>query len=133
MIDREIASRNLHASVRCLGLRRDVARLLAASDAFLLTSISEGIPLTLIEAMAAGLPIVSTDVGGVPEVVDNTTGLLASAGDDDQLSQHLAHLAAQPALRQQMAAAGKVRAHELFSEQKMHAAYTDLYDEMMHG
>ncbi len=77
-IEQMIANAGLQPTVRLLGLREDVAYLLTAADVFLLTSVSEGIPLTLIEAMATGLPCVATNVGGVPEVVvDGETGLLS--------------------------------------------------------
>src|SRR5262249_6732503 len=80
--------------VRFLGLRNDVPQLLRASDAFLLTSQNEGIPLTVLEAMAAGLPVVSTAAGGVGElVIDGKTGLLAPVGDADTLARHLLRLA----------------------------------------
>jgi glycosyltransferase involved in cell wall biosynthesis len=129
-----IEERNLGPHVRFLGLRKDVARLLRAADLFLLTSISEGIPLTLIEAMAAGLPIVSTRVGGVPEVIeDDLTGCLAPAGDDAVLAKKILSLAADPPLRVQMAQRGRERARAMFSETEMHAKYHRLYREMLQG
>ncbi len=123
----------LQHRVLMLGLRSDVPRLLAAADVFLLSSINEGIPLTVIEAMAAGLPVVATDVGGVAEVVrDGETGLLAPAGDDAALAGHVLRLAADPATRDHMGRAGRARAFALFSEEKMLAAYDGLYREMLH-
>jgi glycosyltransferase involved in cell wall biosynthesis len=120
--------------VRFLGLRTDVARLLSAADLFLLTSVSEGIPLVLIEAMAAGLPVVSTDVGGVGEVVeDGRTGLLAPSGDDGALAEKVLLLARDPAECERMGRAGRVRAETMFSERQMHAAYLRLYGEMLEG
>src|SRR5262249_9043900 len=81
--------------VRFRGLGKDVPRLLQAADLFLLTSVSEGIPLTVIEAMAAGLPVVSTRVGGTGEVIaEGQTGLLAPAGDDGALADAVLRLAA---------------------------------------
>ena len=122
----------LAASVRLLGLRSDVARLLPAADVFLLTSLNEGIPLTVIEAMAAGLPVVSTDVGGVAEVVkDGLTGLLAPAGAADALARHVLRLAADPGERGRMGRAGRERAFARFSEEQMLAAYDRLYREML--
>ncbi len=118
--------------VRLLGLRTDVPRLLGAADAFLLSSVTEGIPLTLIEAMAARLPVVSTNVGGVAEVVeDGKTGLLAAAGDDADLAEHLARLAGDTALRHSLGRAGRARALAVFSEVQMHAQYDRLYREML--
>jgi glycosyltransferase involved in cell wall biosynthesis len=122
----------LGAHVRLLGLRKDVARLLFAADLFLLTSISEGIPLTVIEAMAAGLPVVSTRVGGVAEVVEEgRTGLLAPSGDARALAGKVARLAGDAALRRRMGDAGRDRARALFSEPLMHTRYQRLYREML--
>jgi len=124
----------LGAYVRFLGLRKDVARLLKASDLFLLTSISEGIPLTIIEAMAAGLPVVATRVGGVAEVVaEGQTGLLAPSGDDTVLAAQVLHLADDPDLCRRMGRLGQERARTVFSESQMHARYLELYREMLPG
>jgi glycosyltransferase involved in cell wall biosynthesis len=118
--------------VRFLGLRQDIPRLVRAADLFLLTSISEGIPLTLIEAMAAGLPVVATRVGGVGEVVaEGVTGLLAPAGDDTQLAQHILRLAGDAPLRQEMGRQGRQRAEAIFLESQMHARYLELYRDML--
>ena len=115
-----------------LGLRNDVPRLLAAADLFLLTSISEGIPLTLIEAMAGGLPVVATRVGGVGEVVEEgKTGLLAPAGDDDGLAGHFLRLAGAPGQAREMGRLGRARAEAFFSEGVMHDCYSELYRETL--
>jgi L-malate glycosyltransferase len=133
-IDQEVRRRKLESQVRFLGLRADVQRLLHAADIFLLTSISEGIPLTVIEAMAAGLPVVATRVGGVPEIVEEgQTGWLAPARDDEQLAAAIQRLAENAPLRKQMGAAGRLRANALFSDEQWCAAYTKLYVEMLHG
>jgi L-malate glycosyltransferase len=127
-IEAEIARLGVGEHVRLLGLRQDVARLLAAADVCLLTSISEGIPLTLIEAMAARLPVVATNVGGVDEVVDAPrTGLLGPSGDDEALATAVLELAADADRRAAMGERGFRRAHELFSEVQMHAAYAGLF------
>ena len=126
-----VRQRNLGGLVRLLGQRGDVPWLMAASDIVLLTSISEGIPLTLIEAMASGLPVVSTGVGGVAEVVaDGQTGLLARQGDAAALTEHICRLADDPGCRERMGRAGLQRAEELFSEARMHDAYTQIYEEL---
>jgi glycosyltransferase involved in cell wall biosynthesis len=131
-IEAEVRQRRLTEQVRLLGLRSDVGRLVSASDVFLLTSISEGIPLTVIEAMGAELPVVSTRVGGVSEiVVDGQTGLLAPAKDDRTLAEHLLSLAAEPARRRQMGHLGGERARAMFCERRMHAEYVRLYEEMI--
>jgi glycosyltransferase involved in cell wall biosynthesis len=130
-IEAFVAEQRLGEQVRLLGLRTDVPRLLTAADAALLTSISEGIPLTLIEAMAARLPVVSTNVGGVSEVVkDGVTGFLAPSGDAEGLSRWVLRLIAEPALRHELGERGRTRAETHFSERQMLAAYAGLYEEM---
>ena len=132
LIRAEIQAQNLEASVCLLGQREDVPELLGAADVALLTSLSEGIPVTLIEAMAAQLPVVATRVGGVPEVVlEGQTGLLASAGDDAALADCLLRLANQPELRRQFGQAGRQRAEALFCQRLMHQQYADCFEEML--
>ncbi len=127
-IEAEIAQRNLGESVRLLGLRTDVRRLLSAADVFLLSSISEGIPVTLIEAMGAELPVVSTAVGGVAEVVvSNETGVLAPSGDDAALAAGLNRVLSDQPLAQRFGAAGRQRAIDIFTEQVMHDEYARIY------
>lgn len=117
---------------KLLGTRRDVPRLLAAADACLLSSISEGIPLTLIEAMAARLPVVSTDVGGVAEVVvPEITGLLAPAGDDALLANQLLRLAADRAFAARLGRNGAARAEDLFSFERMADGYARVFSETL--
>jgi glycosyltransferase involved in cell wall biosynthesis len=132
---RQVAQQhNLERQVRFLGLRTDIPRLLSAADLCLLTSVSEGIPLTLIEAMAVGLPVVSTRVGGVQEVIeDGKTGLLAPRGDDAALAERVLHVVHNPSLRRQMGELGRERAQALFSDQQMHDRYFRLYCEMLDG
>lgn len=130
----EAARLGLGPHVLQLGLRTDVARLLGGADVSLLTSLSEGIPLSLIEAMASGLPVVATRVGGIPEVVqEGLTGLLAPSGDDAGLADALLRLAADPDLRGRLGGQGRARAEAVFSEARMHAAYREAYDALAAG
>jgi glycosyltransferase involved in cell wall biosynthesis len=93
-----------------LGFQKDVAPFYAAFDALLLPSVSEGTPVSAIEALAAGRPVVATRVGGVPDVVrDGEEGLLAEPGAIEELSEGLASLARDPELRERMGAAGRER------------------------
>src|SRR6266508_5750579 len=93
-----------------LGYQNDVAEYFAAFDAFMLPSANEGTPVTTIEALAAGTPVVATRVGGVPDVVrDGEDGFLVDPGDVDELAERLAALAHDPALRKRMGAAGRER------------------------
>jgi glycosyltransferase involved in cell wall biosynthesis len=126
-----VSQLNLSANVRFLGLRKDVGRLLGAADQFLLTSVSEGIPLAVIEGMAAGLPVVATRVGGMGEVVeDGQTGLLAPSGDAAALATSVLRIAADPALGRQMGQRGRERAYAVFSEGQMVASYAQRFREM---
>jgi glycosyltransferase involved in cell wall biosynthesis len=127
-----VAQLGLQERVRMLGLRNDVPRLLRAADAFLLSSINEGIPLTVIEAMAAGLPVVSTAAGGVAEVVlDGATGLLAPVSASGMLGEHLMRLARDDGERQRLGQAGRERAFARFSEDRMLEEYERFYREML--
>ena len=132
MIERAIKERNLESHVVLAGNRSDVPDLLAASDAFLMSSISEGIPLTIIEAMAAGIPVVSTAVGGIPEMVQHdVNGFLAAAEDFSGLARSLVRLYQQPALRQAISAAGRETAERDFSLDGMLNGYSRTYQEML--
>ncbi len=101
-------------------------------DVFVLPSRVEGLPLVLVEAMLAGVPVVATDVGSVAEaVVDGSTGLLVPPGDTDALVEAIASLLGDPGLRREMGARGRERALELFSVAAMAARYEALYDEVL--
>ena len=131
-IEKEISERNLGANAALAGTRSDVADLLAASDAFLMSSISEGIPLTIIEAMAAGLPVVSTAVGGIPEMIDHgKSGFLAEPKDHSALARALSRLQQQPALCRAVADAGRDVANRQFSQCGMLNGYGRIYEEML--
>ncbi|WP_035910963.1 glycosyltransferase [Knoellia sinensis] len=94
--------------VRLLGYRTDVPELLAASDIFVLASAFEGLPVSIMEAMHAGLPVVATAVGGVPEAVtEGRTGLLVEARDASSLAQAVVALASDAALRARMSVAAR--------------------------
>ncbi len=100
------------------GLRRDVPRLLAASDLFVLPSWREGMPRSILEAMASGLPVIASDIRGCrEEVVDSRTGRLIPPRDADALADALAELLASPDLRKKVGEAGRRRAEEFFSEE----------------
>jgi glycosyltransferase involved in cell wall biosynthesis len=93
-----------------LGYQEDVAPLYAAFDALVLPSGNEGTPVSVIEALAAGTPVVATRVGGVPDVVrDGEDGFLVEPGASDELAARLADLARDPGLRERLGAAGRAR------------------------
>jgi glycosyltransferase involved in cell wall biosynthesis len=113
--------------VRRLGYRTDVAALLAAADIFTLPSHFEGLPMSVIEAMLTGLPVVATAIRGPREqVVDGETGLLVPPGAVAPLAAALNRLVADPALRAAMGAAGRARACARYDEAKIVAHTLDL-------
>ena len=133
-IEQTIRERGLEEFVTLAGTRSDIADLLAASDAFLLTSISEGIPLTIIEAMAARRPVISTAVGGIPEMITGgESGFLAPARDPRALAAALLTLHRDPSLRHSMGNAGERRARQLFSLNGMLDSYRRVYREVLAG
>jgi glycosyltransferase involved in cell wall biosynthesis len=116
-----------------LGVRADVAELLSASDIFALASDWEGSPVSVMEAMAAGLPVAATAAGGVPELVEHgVTGLLAAPGDAPALADALAALARDPRRRREFAERSRERALR-FSIGTMVAAYSDLFERVAAG
>jgi glycosyltransferase involved in cell wall biosynthesis len=117
--------------VHLLGVRSDIPDLLAGGDIFALASDWEGLPLSVIEAMAAGLPVVATRVGGVPEIVEHgKTGLLVPPQNQRALADALRTLAADPSRRREMGAAGRARS-TCFSVNAMVAAYADLFERLL--
>lgn len=112
-----------------LGLRFDLAEIYPIFDVFLLSSLTEGISITLLEAMAQGLPVVATDVGGNNEVVDNgQTGFLVKSDDDAEMAEKILFLLNSPAYATQMGVKGKARVTGNFSFQNMLNKYNDLYN-----
>jgi glycosyltransferase involved in cell wall biosynthesis/uncharacterized membrane protein len=123
-----VEMQGLEAKVELLGARGDVRELLASSDIFVLSSQSEGHPVSLLEAMAAGLPVVATDVGGVAEsVVHRQTGLLVPAGNVTALAAALERLVEDEQLRRRLGTAGRARARELFDLSRFRSSHLDLY------
>ncbi|HMF10919.1 MAG TPA: glycosyltransferase, partial [Gemmataceae bacterium] len=106
-VARSIRSNGMTEYVRLLGRRTDVARILLASDANLLTSKLEGTPNIALEAQYLGIPVVATAGGGtVDAVLHGQTGFLAGVGDVDALANHLTHVLTDDLLRERLAAAG---------------------------
>jgi glycosyltransferase involved in cell wall biosynthesis len=117
-----------------LGERVDVPDLLAASDMFVLSSDWEGLPITILEAMAAGVPCVSTAVGGVPEVLtDGVTGLTVEPGDPGALADGIRTLARDPELRARMAGAARDEFERRFRGEQMVRQTEALYDMALAG
>ena len=111
-----------------LGFRSDASDILAAGDVFVMPSLSEGLPLALIEAMATGLAIVASDVGGIPEVVARgREAVLVPAASPTALAAAIRALLDDPVRRAALGAAAQRRAHRDFSVAGMADAYEALY------
>lgn len=114
------------------GHRPDAKDLLSDVDVFALPSWTEGLPITVLEAMARGRPVVATPVGGTPEVVaDGETGLLVPPHDPEALAEALRRLLADPDLRRRMGETGRSRVEERFSSDAMVARVLEIYDEVV--
>jgi sugar transferase (PEP-CTERM/EpsH1 system associated) len=125
------ASAHLSGHVRFLGTVPDTAEILNAMDAFVLPSLSEGMSNTLLEAMASGLAVVATNVGGNPElVVDGSSGYLFPPGDSQALASVLEELSRDPERRCQAGQAARRRALDEFSLDGMISNYRNLYLEL---
>jgi sugar transferase (PEP-CTERM/EpsH1 system associated) len=121
----------LAGRITFIGSSSEVPELLNAMDAFALTSISEGMSNTLLEAMASGLPVVATSVGGNPEVVvEGSSGWLFRPGDAETLASLLALLASQNNLRLSYGAAARERVVRSFGLERMLDDYSQLYLEL---
>lgn len=113
------------------GYRGDVDALLRSLDVFVLPSWTEGLPLVVLEAMAAGVPVVATSVGGTPElVVDGETGALVEPRDVDGLAAALRELLARPDRGKELGRAGLARVRASFSEAAMTGRVLEVYDEV---
>jgi glycosyltransferase involved in cell wall biosynthesis len=122
-----LRSAGLGYRLRMLGYRTDVPALLAAADIFTLPSRFEGLPMSVIEAMLTGLPVVATDVRGPAEqVMDGMTGFSVPAGNASALGSALGRLVRDPDLRARMGQAGRQRALDCYDEAKVLARTLDL-------
>lgn len=128
-IEQQVADAGIADVVWLPGARSDIADLMRGFSVFALSSIAEGTPVTLLEAMACRLPVVSTAVGGIPELVqDGVTGMLVPARDPQALAAALAAYVADPALAARHGQAGRERIEFHYSVTAMVQAYVSLYD-----
>jgi glycosyltransferase involved in cell wall biosynthesis len=114
------------------GIRSDVPQILAALDVFVLPSLWEGMPNAILEAMAAGLPVVATAVGGTPEVVaDGKTGLLVPSHNPAAMAEAMERLLRSPDLRHRMGQAGREQVLQHFTVERMVAQTQKLYQQLL--
>jgi colanic acid/amylovoran biosynthesis glycosyltransferase len=129
-IQAQINRLNLITTVVILGFKthQQVVELLSQVDIFVLPSLSEGIPVAAMEAMAAGLPVIATSVSGVPElVVDGVTGLLVPSQNSDELAKAFIKLHNSQELRHKLGKAGQSKVNNEFSIQKSTSLLYDIF------
>ncbi len=110
--------------------RRDILSYFRIADTFALPSLVEGLPIALLEAMAMGIPSISTNVYAIPEaIIDGKTGILVEAGNGEALAENLLRLKTDPSLRQQLSAAGRAFVTEHFDEREASRIAINAYEE----
>jgi glycosyltransferase involved in cell wall biosynthesis len=117
--------------IRLLGARNDIPRLLMASDVYVNSSYFEGLSVALLEAMAAGLPVVATTVGDASRLVIEETGLLIQPGQPDELADALTTLLGNPKRSQLMGAAGRTHVSSQYGREEWISSFIDFYSEVV--
>jgi glycosyltransferase involved in cell wall biosynthesis len=128
----EARRHGLDGHVVFTGFREDATRLMAAADVFVLSSLHEGLPVSLLEAMALGKPAVVTRVGGVPEVaVANETAVVVEAADDAALAAGIAGLLRDPSRRQEIGESARRFVRQRYGMAQMVAAVENVYQQVV--
>lgn len=131
-IERQAARLGIADRLHLLGYRPDASRVVSAFDLSVLTSLHEGMPNTVLEAMAAGVPVIGTAVGGTKEVIkDGETGYLVPPADPDALARRISWALAHEEEMEKIAARGRQSVRSTFSMSRMVASVEQLYDEMI--
>ena len=131
-VERALAAANIADRTILTGLRRDVPRLLAAMDVFLLTSLWEGLPRVIPQAMAMGIPVVANRADGTVEAIHHgVTGFLCDPGSTDSMADSCSQLLLNPHLRQEMGGQGRKYAHQEFGLERMILDIEALYEHLL--
>ena len=131
-LEAQAAALGIAERVTFLGFRTDIADLIAVCDLFVLPSLFEGLPLSVLEAMAAGRPVIATAIGGTDEAITSgETGLLVPPADPAALAGAIRALLADPPLAGRLAQAGRARAEAQFSAERMVREVTQVYRELL--
>lgn len=127
-LQQRVQALGLQDAIRFLGFRRDIPDLLVAADFMVLPSMMEGLPLAILEGMSQGLPVIATDVGGIPELVENgRTGLLVPPQDPARLADAISQVCRDAALRQRLGAEARHAVESAFSYAEMLGKYEAVY------
>jgi glycosyltransferase involved in cell wall biosynthesis len=131
-LEREARELGVSDRVAFIGFRTDTPALVAAADVVVLPSLNEGLPLAVLEAMAAARPVVATAVGGTPEIVrDRVTGLLVPPADPAALARAIGELLADPALARRLAEAGRALVRDRLSADATARGVAAVYEELV--
>jgi sugar transferase (PEP-CTERM/EpsH1 system associated) len=126
-----VENKGLNYCIKFLGERHDIVELLSEVDVFVLSSIAEGIPMTILEAMSCGIPVVATRVGGIPEVIeDRRNGRLVDKQNPEQLANALLEYIQQPHIVEVESISARERIVNHFSEIQMVEQYLACYDQL---
>jgi glycosyltransferase involved in cell wall biosynthesis len=125
------AATGLADRVRWLGTVEDMPTFYASLDVCVLNSTREGLPLSLLEAMAFGIPVVATDVGGVGELLQGSAGVLVPPSEPSRLASELASLSSDPTRAQRMGRVGEARVRAEYSVDRMADEYVALYHQLV--
>ncbi|UCD44667.1 MAG: N-acetyl-alpha-D-glucosaminyl L-malate synthase BshA [Candidatus Bathyarchaeota archaeon] len=125
---------DLRGNVQLTGYRSDVANLLRCSDAVVLCSETESAPLTLLEGMSCGLPVVATEVGGIPEIVeDGVNGFLVQPKHPEAIAQRILELSEDGALRRRLGEAARRTVLERYTSERVLSQYEEIYEKVVRG
>jgi glycosyltransferase involved in cell wall biosynthesis len=131
-VEEEVRRLGIQPAVHLLGERNDVAEVLGTAEIFVLATRSEGLPLSILEAMATGLPVIASNVGGVAElVIDGKTGLLVPPGDPEALAAAIQRLLDDLPHARRLGEAGRARAVAHFDLAAVRQAHVDLYNHLL--
>ena len=116
------------------GIRNNIPDILSAIDIFVLPSLSEGLGLALLEAMATGKPVIGSNVGGIPELIEEgVNGYLVTPANPVQLSEAIIKLALNPELANKMGRSGRLKAEENYNVRDQTEKLVDLYEQRVTG
>lgn len=129
---RRIAARSLSKRVQLTGFRNDLAELMPGLDLLVHPALREGLGVAVLEAMSAGVAVVASDAGGIPDIVEHErSGLLFAAGDSGDLCDAMLRTLGDEALRRRLARAGRERVESRFSVQRMSRRYVEVYNRVL--
>lgn len=131
-LKKKVTRRGLDGHFRFAGRRNDIPRILSTSDVTLLTSLNEGAPLAALESLAAGVPLVSSRVGGIPEIVEHGVhGFLVRSQDIEKYADYISTLLERPELRERLGEQGAELVRQKYSEESVTSRYLELYESVL--